>query len=71
MYNPLMKHMRRTQILVTQQQYQALQRIAGETGLAVSEHIRRAVDEYLEGRPPHGRDERHKKPGNTEMAEDG
>lgn len=40
--------LRRTQILVTEQQYQALQRLADDTGLTVSEHIRRAVDEYLE-----------------------
>ena len=52
--------MKRKNILITEPQQQALERLARETGMTVSEHIRLAVDEYLERKgnvdrtpPPH------------------
>lgn len=39
--------MQRTQILVTTPQAKALKRISKDTGLAVGEIVRRAIDAYL------------------------
>lgn len=51
----------RTQILITEPQKRALEALAQETKLTISEHVRRAIDEYLERKasnvartpPPH------------------
>lgn len=40
--------MRRIQHLLTEQQVTALNQLAEDTGLKRSEHIRRAIDAYLE-----------------------
>lgn len=42
--------MKRTNIHLPEQQLELLKEISEETGLTVAEHIRRAVDEYLEKR---------------------
>jgi hypothetical protein len=39
--------MKRTNIYLTERQLAALRAKAGESGLSVAEHVRRAVDEYL------------------------
>ncbi len=37
----------RINVYVTEKQLVALRKLAGDTGLSFSEHIRRALDEYL------------------------
>ena len=50
MYIERMKNQiyKRIQILVTQLQHKGLLDIRKKTGMTVTEHIRRAVDDYLE-----------------------
>ena len=38
----------RTNIHLTEKQLEALRKLSEDTGLTVAEHIRRAIDEYLE-----------------------
>jgi predicted DNA-binding protein len=40
--------MKRINTHLTKQQIEALKKLADKTGLTVAEHIRRAIDEYLE-----------------------
>lgn len=40
--------MRRTHVHLTEKQWDKLQLLASDTGLNVSEHLRRAVDSYLD-----------------------
>jgi len=40
--------MRRTHVHLTEKQWGRLQSLAGDTGLNVSEHVRRAIDNYLD-----------------------
>lgn len=40
--------MRRTHLNLTEKQWDKLQSLSSETGLNVSEHLRRAVDKYLD-----------------------
>ena len=40
--------MRRTHVNLTEKQWDKLQSLSNETGLNVSEHLRRAVDTYLD-----------------------
>lgn len=40
--------MRRTHVHLTEKQWDRLQSLASDTGLNVSEHLRRAVDNYLD-----------------------
>lgn len=39
--------MKRTNVYYAQEQHDKLKALAGESGLCVSEHIRRAIDLYL------------------------
>ena len=48
MYNILI--MKRVNYHLTEEEIARLQYLSGETGLAVADIIRRAVDEYLDGR---------------------
>ena len=49
MYN---KCMERTQIYITEKQQKKLKKMSKDTGLSMSELIRRALDEYLNGKKP-------------------
>ena len=40
--------MRRLPVTISEPQYHKLKALAEKTGLSMSEHIRRAVDQYLE-----------------------
>lgn len=40
--------MKKTDLYLTEQQLALLKELSANTGLTVSEHIRRAVDEYLQ-----------------------
>jgi predicted DNA-binding protein len=43
-----MQAMKRRNFYLTKQQIEALRALAEQTGLKVSEHIRRAIDSYLD-----------------------
>ena len=43
------KHMKRTNIYLTEKQQEALRKLSAETGLSVAELIRRAIDLFLKG----------------------
>lgn len=42
--------MKRTNVHLSKQQLERLNALSDDTGLTVAEHIRRAIDEYLEKR---------------------
>ena len=48
METPPSHKMHRSQHYLTQNQIERLREISAETGIGVSEHMRRALDEYLE-----------------------
>lgn len=48
--------MKRKQHHLTDQQIQRLDQLAQNTGLSAAEHVRRAIDEYLERMKRHDRD---------------
>lgn len=50
--------MQRTNLYLGKRQKERLQALADETGIPLSEHVRRAIDRYLEDEAPNQRKRR-------------